>query len=122
MSEEVSGIATHARRLTIIKKRDWTTRWLDDESNIDLKVLEQQLQSEGFSVYQWCGNPGQSYLGYIHTQDEVVCVLSGTADVSVSGQVGKVLSGDRLDVPKNTSHSIIVTSDQPLVVLTGMRQ
>ncbi len=106
----------------MIKKRDWITRWLDDESNIDLKVLEQQLQSEGFSVYQWCGNPGQSYLGYIHTQDEVVCVLSGTADVSVSGQVGKVLSVDRLDVPKNTSHSIIVTSDQPLVVLTGMRQ
>ena len=35
MSEEVSGIATHARRLTMIKKRDWITRWLDDESNID---------------------------------------------------------------------------------------
>jgi hypothetical protein len=49
----------------MIKKRDWITRWLDDESNIDLKVLEQQLQSEGFSVYQWCGNPGQSYLDYI---------------------------------------------------------
>ena len=95
---------------------------MDDESNIDLKVLEQQLQSEGFSVYQWCGNLGQSYLDYIHTQDEVVCVLSGIADVSASGQVEKVLSGDRLDVPKNTSHSIIVTSDQPLVVLTGMRQ
>ena len=104
-----------------MKEVDWTTRWLEDESNIDLKALEQQLQSEGFNVYQWHGNPSQSYLDYIHTQDKVVCVLSGTADVSVSGQARKVLPGDRLDVPKNTYHSIIVTSDQPLVVLTGMR-
>ena len=94
---------------------------MDDESNTNLKVLEQQLQSEGFGVYQWRGNPGQSYLDYIHTRDEVVCVLSGTADVLVAEQVGKILPGDRLDVPKNTSHSIIVTSDEPLVVLTGMR-
>ena len=104
-----------------MKEVDWITRWLEDESNIDLKALEQQLQSEGFNVYQWRGNPSQSYLDYIHTQDEVVCDLSGTADVSVSGQAGKVLPGDRLDVPKNAYHSIIVTSDQPLVVLTGMR-
>ena len=36
MPEEVSGVATHVRRLTMIKKRDWITRWLDDESNIDI--------------------------------------------------------------------------------------
>ena len=106
----------------MIKKMDWITRWLDDERLIDLKVLERQLQSEGFSVYQWSGNPGQSYLEYIHMQDEVVCALSEKADVSVSGQAGKVCPGDRLDIPKNTSHSITVTSDQPLVVLTGLRR
>ena len=95
---------------------------MDDESNTNLKVLEQQLQSEGFSVYQWRGNPSQSYLDYIHTRDEAVCVLSGTSDVAVAEQVGKIFPGDRLDVPKNTSHSITVTSDEPLFVLTGLRQ
>ena len=95
---------------------------MDDERNTNLKVSEQQLQSEGFSIYQWRDNPGQSYLDYIHTQDEVVCVLFGTADVTVAEQAGKIFPGDRLDVPKNTSHSITVTSDEPLVVLTGMRR
>ena len=37
----------------MMKEVDWITRWLEDESNIDLKALEQQLQSEGFNVYQW---------------------------------------------------------------------
>ena len=59
---------------------------------------------------------------YIHTQDEVVCVLSGTADVKVADEHGSIESGDRVDVPANTYHSITVTSTEPLVVLTGMRK
>ena len=88
-----------------------------------IQKASQELVSMGFQVlnHEDYKENTASYLDYIHTQDEVVCVLSGTADVSVSGQAGKVLPGDRLDVPKNTYHSIIVTSDQPLVVLTGMR-
>ena len=52
----------------------------------------------------------------------MVCVLSGIADVVVVEQVGKTFPDDRLDVSKNTSHTITVTSNEPLVVLTGMRQ
>ena len=49
-------------------------------------------------------------------------MFCGTVDVVVAEQVGKIFPGDRLDVPKDTSHSITVTSDGPLVGLTGMRQ
>ena len=68
------------------------------------------------------GRPGGAYLDYIHTQDEVVCVLSGTADVKVADEQGTIESGDRIDVPANTYHSITVTSKEPLVILTGMRK
>ena len=98
----------------------WKSRWSAQHTDTD--TLKQQLKTEGFSAYQWTGRPGGAYLDYIHTQDEVVCVLSGTADVKVAAAQGTVESGDRIDVPANTYHSIIVTSKEPLVVLTGMRK
>ena len=98
---------------------DWKSRW--SEQHADADALKQQLQSEGFAPYEWSGRPGGAYLDYIHTQDEVVCVLSGTADVKVAEAHGTIKAGDRVDVPANTYHSITVTSKEPLVVLTGMR-
>ena len=97
----------------------WKSRWSDQHSDAD--ALKQQLTSEGFDAYQWTGRPGGAYLDYIHTQDEVVCVLSGTAAVKVADEHGTVEPGDRMDVPANTYHSITVTSEEPFVVLTGMR-
>lgn len=99
---------------------NWKSRWLEHCADID--ALKRQLQTEGFEAYQWTGRSGGAYLDYIHTQDEVVCVLSGTADVKVADEQGTVEAGDRMDVPANTYHSITVTSKEPLVVLTGMRK
>lgn len=99
---------------------NWKSRWSDQHADTD--ALKRQLETEGFSAYEWTGRPGGAYLDYIHAQAEVVCVLSGTADVKVADERGTVESGDRIDVPANTYHSITVTSKDPLVVLTGMRQ
>ncbi len=98
----------------------WKSRWSEQHSDAD--ALKRQLTSEGFDAYQWTGCPGGAYLDYIHTLDEVVCVLAGTADVKVADEQGTVEVGDRMDVPANTYHSITVTSKEPLVVLTGMRR
>ena len=97
----------------------WKSCWSDHHPDAD--ALKQHLKSEGFNAYEWSGRPGGAYLDYIHTADEVVCVLSGTAEVKVADEHGTVGPGDRMDVPANTLHSITVTSDAPLVVLTGMR-
>ena len=98
----------------------WKSRWADQHADTD--ALKRQLKTEGFSTYEWTGRPEGTYLDYIHTQDEVVCVLSGTADVKVADEQGTIESGDRMDVAANTYHSITVTSKEPLVVLTGMRK
>jgi mannose-6-phosphate isomerase-like protein (cupin superfamily) len=60
-------------------------------------------------------------LDYIHDRDEVVCVLSGEADAAVADGKEHIRRGDRVDVSANTYHSLTVTSEEPLVVLTGMR-
>lgn len=99
----------------------WTSRWIKPGETADVEALRNQLQAEGFDVYQWKGTPGAAYLNYIHANDEVVCVLSGEAEAKVENQTGRVQSGDRLDIPANTDHSLTVTSDEPLVVLTGLR-
>ena len=101
----------------------WISRWLTSKSGetADIEALKKQLQSESFDAYEWKGAPGAAYHGYIRTQDEVLCVLSGAADVSVEDQDGHIRAGDRVDVPANAYHSITVTSKGPLVVLTGMR-
>ena len=81
----------------------WKSRW--SEKHADTDALKRQLQTEGFSAYEWTGRPGGAYLDYIHTQDEVVCVLSGTADVKVADAQGTVESGDRIDVMRTpTDH------------------
>ncbi len=98
---------------------EWKTSWLENTDDED--ALKKQLQSEGFNAYQWSGRPGGEYLDYIHTQDEVLCVLSGTAEVKVDEETDTIKRGDRIDVPANTYHSLTVTSPEPLVVLTGMR-
>ena len=99
---------------------EWKSSWI--EENEDIEELKKQLSSEGFDAYQWTGRPGGAYLDYIHTQDEVVCVISGTADVKVADETDTLKRGDRVDVPANTYHSLTVTSKEPLVVLTGMRK
>ena len=99
----------------------WISRWFKPGEDADIEALESQLYSEGFNAYQWKGTPGAAYPDYIHTQEEVVCVLYGTADVSVGDERGQIQAGDRVDVPANMYHSITVTSEEPLVVLTGMR-
>ena len=99
---------------------NWKSRWFEQHADVD--ALKKQLETEGFNAYEWSGRPGGAYLDYIHTQDEVVCVVSGTADVKVADEQGSIESGDRIDVPANTYHSITVTSNEPLVVLTGMRK
>ncbi len=99
---------------------EWKSCWL--EQNDSVEELTKQLQSEGYAPYQWSGRPGGAYLDYIHSDDEVVCVLSGTADVKVADETDTLKRGDRVDVPANTYHSLTVTSTEPLVVLTGMRK
>lgn len=99
---------------------NWKSNWLEQSNDVD--ELKAQLESEGFDPYQWSGRPGGAYLDYIHTQDEVVCVLSGTAEAKVEDATDTVKRGDRIDVPANTYHSLTVTSTEPLVVLTGMRK
>lgn len=99
---------------------EWKSCWLEVHDSVE--ELKKQLQSEGYDPYQWSGRPGGAYLDYIHSDDEVVCVLSGTADVKVADETDTVKRGDRVDVPANTYHSLTVTSTDPLVVLTGMRR
>ncbi len=94
-------------------KWKWKSQWLNPDDSDNVEALKAQLQSEGFGVYQWTGRPGAAYLDYIHTQDEVVCVLSGTADVKVADQTEQIGQGDRVDVPANTYHSLTVTSAEP---------
>jgi len=53
------------------------------EQNEDTDALKKHLHAEGFDAYKRTGRPGGAYLDYIHSLDEVVCVLSGTAGVEV---------------------------------------
>ena len=75
----------------------WISRWLKPSETADVDALKSQLHSEGFGAYQWKGTPGAAYLDYIHAQEEVVCVLSGRADVSVGDEHGQIQAGDRVD-------------------------
>ncbi len=86
---------------------------------MDVEALKQRLQHEGFDAYEWNGHLDGTYLDYIYTQDEVVCIPSDTADMEIENSNETVKAADRINVSANTYQSITVTGKALLVVLTG---
>ncbi len=52
------------------------------------------------------------------THSEHVVVLEGTGHMSVANKGFEIKKGDVVFIPKNTTHSVISTGEQPLKVLS----
>jgi quercetin dioxygenase-like cupin family protein len=82
--------------------------------------LRQQMESEGYSVYQWSDRTDAVYSEHFHGNDQSHWIISGSLELTVKDYGVFVLNaGDRDIMPANTNHSARVIGDEPVVYLIG---
>lgn len=76
------------------------------------KELAQRLRDEGLSYYAWSNGPNDLYSPHLHTYDKIIYVVHGSITFILPDQNEKhtLRPGDRLELPANTVHSAVVSS------------
>ncbi|MBZ5662879.1 MAG: cupin domain-containing protein [Acidobacteriia bacterium] len=74
--------------------------------NADLKLLQRQLQSEGFlHTYVWQDGPNVFYSDHTHREETAHIILEGEMTLTHAGATRTYVAGDRCDVPAGAVHS-----------------
>jgi mannose-6-phosphate isomerase-like protein (cupin superfamily) len=73
---------------------------------MELKALEQQLHSEGFShTYVWQDGPNAHYPDHTHPTETAHIILDGEMTLVMDDASATYRTGDRVDVPAGAVHS-----------------
>ena len=73
---------------------------------MDIHNLEEQLRAEGFGhTYVWQDGPGAHYPEHTHPTATAHIVLEGEVRVTSEGKTQTYRTGERFDVPAETTHS-----------------
>ena len=76
------------------------------DGKVDQKVVEKEWKKYGFSCdYYLEDKPGKEWSTFIHTTDEIGCIICGKLEFNIDGNIFIVSSGDEMLVPKGTKHS-----------------
>jgi quercetin dioxygenase-like cupin family protein len=72
-----------------------------------------RLRAEGLDPGAWSNGPGDRYGAHEHAYDKVIVVADGSIDFGLpaSGEVVRLATGDRLELPAGTAHDAIVGPD-----------
>lgn len=73
---------------------------------MDVRALESQLRSEGFShTFVWQDGPHAFYPDHTHAGLTAHIILEGEMAVTMNGTAQAYRAGDRFDVPAGAVHS-----------------
>jgi len=86
-----------------------------DLENIKVFKLSTDKNSSNFLIFIKKSVPPHRHL--IHS--ESIYVLSGEANFTLGKRTFKIAKGDFINVPERTIHSVVVTSEKPLKVLSN---
>jgi len=70
----------------------------------------QQLESKGFTtVYEWFDEPGKQYPAHSHDHKTSTLISEGSMDVTIGGHTETLKAGDRINIPANVEHAVVVS-------------
>ena len=78
---------------------------------IDLKTLERQFTERGYSFGIFVDPPGQEWLGFVHSVDEIVVPLEGSVTITVAGEVHRPAIGEEVFIPAHAVHDVVTSTD-----------
>jgi quercetin dioxygenase-like cupin family protein len=62
------------------------------------------LVGEGLDPGAWSNGPGDRYAAHDHAYDKVIVVTSGSITFGLDAGATELVTGDRLELPADTSH------------------
>lgn len=69
----------------------------------------QALEKEGWPhVYEWSDAAGTEYPEHSHQDKVAIFITEGSLSVHINGETKELQAGDRLDIPPNVAHSVMV--------------
>ena len=95
-------------------------RW-NESSPPNVARLRQELEREGYSVFQWSDAPGTKYGPHAHGEDQSHWIISGELELRVGHEIYTLRAGDRDFLPADTIHSAFVPGDEPVTYLIGAK-
>ena len=73
------------------------------------KEFKKKLKEDGFThIYEWKDKPNNEYLPHQHKGKVSFYITEGFIGVNLNGKEMTIKSGERLDVPPATIHSVKV--------------
>jgi quercetin dioxygenase-like cupin family protein len=96
-------------------------RWRETGSP-EAASLRQQLESEGYGVFEWSDAPGTVYGPHSHMEDQSHWIISGELQLTVGNETYILRPGDRDFLPANTIHAAFVPGSQPVRYLIGAKR
>jgi quercetin dioxygenase-like cupin family protein len=74
-------------------------------------LLRERLVGEGLDPGAWSNGPGDQYAAHDHAYDKVIVVTSGSITFGLDAGPAELVTGDRLELPADTSHDANVGPD-----------
>jgi quercetin dioxygenase-like cupin family protein len=86
-----------------------------------LEDLKRLLEAEGLEVELYSDLPGTKYGRHKHPFDDFVVIVSGKMKIITDSHEWLMKPGDRLDLPKNTSHSAEIIGKEEVRYLSAAK-
>ncbi len=86
-----------------------------------LEDLKKLLEAEGLEVELCSDPPGMKYGRHKHPFDDFVVIVSGKMKIITDSHEWLMKPGDRLDLPKNTSHSAEIIGKEEVQYLSAAK-
>ena len=74
--------------------------------NVNRAQIEHLWQSRGFSCDLWTDPPGQEWIDYIHSVDELLMLMEGELEMEMQGRRFRPKLGEEVFIPANVSHTV----------------
>jgi len=74
--------------------------------HVNRAQIENLWHSRGFSCDLWTDPPGQEWIDYVHSVDEVVMLLEGELEMEMQGKRFRPKIGEEVLIPASVSHTV----------------
>jgi len=73
---------------------------------VDHGAVGNDWQARGYSCNLFVDPPGQQWLDFVHATNELVTVVEGRLEVTISDDVLIAEEGDEIFIPRGAQHSV----------------
>ena len=74
--------------------------------SVNRSHIETDWHSRGFSCGLWTDPPGQKWVDYVHSTDELLMVLEGEVELELQGRVFRPKIGEEVLIPARELHTV----------------